>query len=474
MTRQALAVLVLVGSASCYDPRVRAGLNCGPHGECPGQQRCVADICGGELPDAGDIDADLGPYELTVNLTGLTGPTGAAVRSNLEGIDCGTSCEHSYPPGTQVMLRVDLENGSNLRFKGWRGACAGLDTECLLSMDGDRVVTAEFVAVTHNLVFVTRNSYNLRVLGQGAFDNNCNGAASAAGLNNTSNDGFRAWVSDEQTTAINDLAGARGWVRMDGLPVFDALTDIDAGRIFNPISIDEGGREVLAQVVTGTHADASAGDHCSGWTGGGLVTLGQSTGGPTTWTDHATPSCSTVLRAPIYCFQRTQNLALVLPPPPVGSKRLFVTRGSFTPGLGGLDRADALCAAESPTDSSAPFRALLSRDGQPAGNLLAATTAYSSMSGQLIASGRELLDGARLHTGIWQHGDGGFLFAPTVAERQVRTGSTRPSLVSGDCGNWSSTSGATTNGLASEIVGWWATVFSQPCADAMRLYCVEQ
>lgn len=472
MLRQALAVLLLVCATSCYDPRVRARLACGPNGECPGDQRCVADICGGELPDAGDPDADLGPYELTVSLVGLTSPGGAAVRSNLEGIDCGTSCEHSYAPGTQVLLSVHLENGANLRFKGWRGACAGLDTECLLSMDGNRLVTAEFAPVTHNLVFVTRNSYNLRVLSEASFDNNCNGAASAAGLNNTSNDGFRAWVSDEQTTAIADLGGARGWVRMDGLPVFDTLTDIATGRIFNPISIDEGGREVLAQVVTGTAGDASTGDHCGGWGGSGMVTLGHSAMGPTTWTDASRPSCSTILRAPIYCFQRTLANPLQLAPAPSGGKRIFVTRALFTPNPGGLASADALCAGESPTGP--PFRALLSRNGQPAASLLSPSQSYYTMSGQLIGTGRELADNQHLHTGIWQHADGGFLDASLAASRRVRTGSTKASEVGSDCDAWRSTVGSSSTGLASDTIGWWATVFASPCDGPSRLYCVEQ
>jgi len=96
------------------------------------------------------------------------------------------------------------------------------------------------------------------------------------------------------------------------------------------------------------------------------------------------------------------------------------------------------------------------------------------MSDQLIGSGRELLDGVRLHTGIWQHGDGGFLSDATVAGRQVRTGSARPSETSQDCGGWTQTTGTTAVGLATDSATWWALPFGEPCATAMRIYCVEQ
>ncbi|MCC6997520.1 MAG: hypothetical protein IT370_23085 [Deltaproteobacteria bacterium] len=469
MGRQGLAALLMLSGVAlgCYDPTVRPLLGCGPHGECPGSQRCVAGVCGGQ-----PADADLGPYDLTVS---LLGPGVGSVRSLAEGIDCGTDCSHTYDSGTVVTLRVKLVNGSNLRFAGWRGACAGIDTECQVVMDGDRAVIAEFATITHNLVFVTRNEYNLRALSRVAFDNHCNAAATTAGLNNATNNGFRAWISDELEDASDGLGVSRGWVRMDGLPFTDTLTNLVVdNQILNPISLDEGGREVLALVATGSLASGDADAHCGGWKSTGMVTLGQSGGGPTTWSDFARPDCSTVVRTPIYCFQNTLNAALEPTPPAPAGKRIFVSRGSFTPGPGGLAAADTLCGRESVSGSTTPFKALLARGGQPAGALLDPAASYYTMSWQLVGTGRELLDGAHLHTGIWQHGDGSFLDAALVASRQVRTGSTRPSLVSQDCGNWESTTGQSQVGLATEVVSWWATVFGYACGSPTRLYCVEQ
>ena len=60
------------------------------------------------------------------------------------GINCGTGCSQDsldYDEGTDVTLTASAASGST--FAGWTGACSGTGS-CLLSMDGDRSVTATF------------------------------------------------------------------------------------------------------------------------------------------------------------------------------------------------------------------------------------------------------------------------------------------------------------------------------------------
>lgn len=472
----AVSALVVVG---CYDPRVRARLECGPNGECPGDQRCVDKVCGGDpvQPDGGPVflDADLiGPYDLTVQLVGAPG---AQVRSVAPGIDCGPACSASYQRGTQVVLRAVLSNGSGLRFAGWRGDCAGIDVECRLTMDGPRDVTAVFEVQTHNLVFATRTPLSTRLTSAALYDARCNTAASAAGLNNASGTAFMAWTSDTGSTALQRLTGtgARGFVRMDGLAFTDRLSDLVTGNmVFNPVLFDEGGRELVGNVATGTSPQGQALSHCAGWTGGDSVAMGSTTGGPLTWTYYTFPTCSLTTMASFYCFQRSFAAAIVDPTISPSQKRLFVTRSKHTPGAG-LAAADDLCTREGPP-SSAGWKALLARGTQPAAAMLDAGTIYISMQGHIIGSGRELIDNGRLRSGIWQYADLGFFDELSPSAPQVLTGTFTPTTPGPVCGDLMVTAtGYAANGMLNDTQRWWSRdMTSQPCGASMRLYCVQQ
>jgi hypothetical protein len=58
------------------------------------------------------------------------------------GIDCGSTCQNSYTPGTSVTLTATAAAGSV--FTGWSGACGGGAPTCTLTMDVDKGVTATF------------------------------------------------------------------------------------------------------------------------------------------------------------------------------------------------------------------------------------------------------------------------------------------------------------------------------------------
>ncbi len=70
----------------------------------------------------------------TGRVTGLDTPA---------GIDCGEVCVQRVPAATALILRASPDPGSS--FAGWSGPCGGID-DCVLAMDADRAVTAEFTA----------------------------------------------------------------------------------------------------------------------------------------------------------------------------------------------------------------------------------------------------------------------------------------------------------------------------------------
>ncbi len=76
----------------------------------------------------------------TLTVTKAGGGAGT-VSSGPAGIDCGSTCSHSFLEGTSVTLTAAAAAGSS--FTGWGGACTGTGG-CTLSMSADHDVTATF------------------------------------------------------------------------------------------------------------------------------------------------------------------------------------------------------------------------------------------------------------------------------------------------------------------------------------------
>ncbi len=77
-------------------------------------------------------------FSLSVSKSGSGTGT---VSSSPVGIDCGSTCSHSFDYGTSVDLAATA--GGNSTFTGWSGACSGTGT-CTVSMTQTRSVTATF------------------------------------------------------------------------------------------------------------------------------------------------------------------------------------------------------------------------------------------------------------------------------------------------------------------------------------------
>jgi len=65
-----------------------------------------------------------------------------SIVSSPGGIVCGFACGASFPTGTSVTLTATPNDGHN--FIGWNGCDTQSTFNCVLTMNGDRIVTASF------------------------------------------------------------------------------------------------------------------------------------------------------------------------------------------------------------------------------------------------------------------------------------------------------------------------------------------
>ena len=100
------------------------------------------------------------PIQLSVTVQGA-----GDVTSTPAGINCGSDCSETYDVVTGVTLTATPQ-GSAV-FAGWSGACTGTSTNCTLTMDGPKSVTATFTAVPQQLLVTFAGSGSGTVTGAG-------------------------------------------------------------------------------------------------------------------------------------------------------------------------------------------------------------------------------------------------------------------------------------------------------------------
>lgn len=156
------------------------------------------------------------------------------------------------------------------------------------------------------LVFVTRDP--IAYLGDGlasirSADAICAEAAAQADLVGT----FVAWLSDGQTNAVDRILD-RAYVRTDGKRVASSKADLTDGELENAIEYDQFGNPIDPYfadgfVWTGTKANGTAGQHCSGWRASDSLdgTVGHVTSTGSSWTELRVDSCGGPNH--LYCFQ---------------------------------------------------------------------------------------------------------------------------------------------------------------------------
>jgi len=325
-------------------------------------------------------------------------------------------------------------------------------------------------ALVNNPVFVVQVT-DIGALGLAGADAACQAAADNAPLPGV----YRAWLSTNTVNAVDRLAGARGWVRPDGTPFADTVTDIVTGKALSPITVEANGAfSPLSYVASGTLGNGTtSGQTCNDWTS----TTGQSSGGTTTatstyFTDNQVTGGACGGTAGIYCFGIDRNEPMVITP---ATGRIAFVSTPWAPG-GGLSDADAHCQADAAshgltetfvaalagTASSDPKQRLntagmpwVRLDGIP----LAATAVdtFASASSRIAPLN---LDIDRMYIGADLVWTGFRTLTPTSCNDWIQTGGGQ--------------TGAATNGayeLLFDLFGLGAPI---PCNTAQRLYCFEQ
>ena len=341
-----------------------------------------------------------------------------------------------------------------------------------------------------NKVFVTSATFTGDLGGQKGADAKCARAAKAAGLSGT----FKAWLSTSKRNARDKLGKARGFVRVDGQPFADRVSDILAGRILNPLDIDENGDQSINAVWTGTLGDGTVantppppgftpGDTCSDWTSNFFETQGDtgvSSYGPTFWTDNlenAGNSCSS--EQSLYCFDTSHVTPLTVTKTP--GRIAFVSKGTLD-NTSGIAGADTLCATEASAASlPGTFQALLSTSTTPAAmrsgfNFLAMSEPYLRPDGIKIADAPTIASGAPLDSGIWQNADGTYVTTFSLPWTGSSTPSS-PTTTAQTCDDWSTNSDPASGDIGEARDSgefWWFAGTGGLCGNAGTIYCLQE
>jgi hypothetical protein len=160
-------------------------------------------------------------------------------------------------------------------------------------------------------VFITEAAVSANLGGLTGADAQCTSLAQTAGLPGV----YKAWLSDETTSAKNRLAHSSiPYARVDGVVVANNFADLIDGSLLAPINVTQnstpvsgGGRSLFAW--TGTTADGStiAGATCDNWTAA-TDTFSAASGEPGgtngSWTNTQILGCSGFGSDHLYCVQQ--------------------------------------------------------------------------------------------------------------------------------------------------------------------------
>ncbi|HWO11983.1 MAG TPA: hypothetical protein VNN80_20960, partial [Polyangiaceae bacterium] len=236
-----------------------------------GTRSASLDVVGSDGTIATATASGRGLYRLTLTKSGQGTVYGVVVPE----LNCGASCTALFDAGRRLQLEALPSNGSDAIFTGWSGGgCPAAPGPCSVVLEASQSIHATFSTLTNNLAFVTSSNLPGNLGGAAQYDARCNALATASGVNVAGLEGFIAMLSDSQSTFQERLGSARGWVRMDGRPVFDTIGDLlDNATIYYPVRFTERGIDSYAEsgrpgaVWTGTNFDGSAADFsCNDWT----------------------------------------------------------------------------------------------------------------------------------------------------------------------------------------------------------------
>ena len=218
------------------------------------------------------------------------------VTSSPSGINCGSTCQHSFATGTQVTLTAAASSGST--FTGWSGGgCSGTVTTCQVTLSTDTSVTATFTS--------NASGHTLTVTPAGSGSGSVSSSPSGISCGSTCSAAFPSGSTVTLTATPGSGSTFAGWsgggcsgtgtcqVTMSSDQTVTAtftssatanhtLTVTRGGSGFGGVSSDPSGiscgSACSASYVAGTvvrlTAAAAAGSTFAGWSGGGCSGTG--------------------------------------------------------------------------------------------------------------------------------------------------------------------------------------------------------
>jgi len=351
-------------------------------------------------------------------------------------------------------------------------ACAGCAT-CT-----DTSSTTATCIGPNNYMFVTSTTYTPGALGglAGA-DAECQARADAAGLSGT----YVAWLSTSTIDARERLAGARGWLRTDGVPFADTVNGLVLGAVLYPPNRDESGNEVpqSALVLTGSDEDGTASysySQCGDWATllNEFTVGGYAHSGGTYWTFAGARFCNDGDWY-LYCFG--VDYCAELDFTPAAGRYAFVSAEPFPVGTD-IGDADAQCQSEATTAGlPGTYKALLATESASAVSRfnLAGTPWVRTDGVPLVAQAADLATGT-LVSALSVNADGVTYEVDEVAW----TGATSPDAVGTaetTCESWTNSTDSQegSEGHCKSMSLFFSANRSRTCNSTfLHLYCLQE
>jgi hypothetical protein len=291
---------------------------------------------------------------------------------------------------------------------------------------------------------------------------------------------YKAWLSTSTVDAKDRLGAARGWVRVDGLPLADTIADFTGGNLLHPIRLQadltlaENDGADHAVIVTGTAFDGThAMTTCGDWTTtSAMMRVGNANSTGRIWTDWFDGGNCLGLVG-FYCFGTSRSTQLSVPPTP--GRLAFVSTTTWMSG-GGLASADAFCQADATNAGrTGTFKALLATSTASAASRFDTSGAPWVRADGIPLAKPGVSPFDELVAPINVHLDGSYL-----PQAWAATGATSPTTMgatSRNCNDWTSSStGVYVVGSVEDTFTWFTEFGPQTlsCGNPAPLYCFEQ
>jgi hypothetical protein len=404
-----------------------------------------------------------------------------------------TACTQSFDAGTTVILTAKpINTGATVTsiLTGWTGACSGNGPSrtCKLTMNDATGTTVHFEALGANLAFVSSATYAGNLGSALAYQTRCNAQATAAGINNATNDAYIAWIAASNYSPINLIGASRGWVRMDMLPWIDDLAAaFSTGAVFYPVAYDEDGERVIDFTLAGMNGDGAldAQNNCGDWSGSGQnMSTGATHAAGKGWPNHnvGVSDCTNAFH--LICLMKGRNTPVSVTP--AAGKKIYLSRSGWAPG-GGLASADAKCAADAPA-GVASAKAVLVASNRSLASVLNPSTVYVRPDGVKAGTGADIAAAfgawsapATIEGSVVQDGSGKYIDVAgmSLTWTGVPWGGTPDTDT---CRDWTATASTASASTGCTVTGWFYTgSCAQRACDynssgytAIGLYCAEQ